>query len=188
MSNNPVSFTDPDGGWDTDDPGNPEKTKGPVQVYTDQAMGNGIYDHYNTGWGRGYDYSDIWIDKMEYQVNRGADIHRRNELRGKYSGIGMWSKEVSINGVSEGRTFDGFYGKLGNGTKETISASDAILYASQVSSSGTQPYPAGRPISTPVPGAGNSSNPTSKPPFRFIPPCWRLSIVFRFLYGHDAGR
>ena len=133
MSNNPVSFTDPDGGWDTDDPGNPEKTKGPVQVYTDQAMGNGIYDHYNTGWGRGYDYSDSWIDKMEYQANRGSDMHRRNELRGRYSGVGQFVKVYDLDGKSV-RVNDGYYGDLGNGKKETISAQDVALYNSNVSS------------------------------------------------------
>jgi hypothetical protein len=139
MSNNPISFTDPDGGWDwdgspepVDDPGNPEKTKGPVQVYTDQAIGNGIYDRYNTGWGT--DGGDGWIQRMEYQANRGADIHRRNELKGRYSGVGQFVKKYSYNDGSSYSEFNGFYGDLGNGKKEAISAQDVALYNANVSS------------------------------------------------------
>jgi len=70
---------------------------------------------------------------MEYQANRGSDMHRRNELRGRYSGVGQFVKVYDLDGKSV-RVNDGYYGDLGNGKKETISAQDVALYNANVSS------------------------------------------------------
>ncbi|MCZ8286414.1 MAG: hypothetical protein O9353_13260 [Bacteroidia bacterium] len=54
-------------------------------------------------------------------------------MKGKYSGVGQFVRVYDVDGKSV-RVNDGYYGDLGNGKKETISAQDVALYNANVSS------------------------------------------------------